>query len=306
MDSIPEILTQFDGCPRKEFYSRDYELFRWADTRFLHEALRRSIVSSRVDHGEQAGEEVMGLVRDIEIDTTSPLTVYDQAQHISRLADILSCALRRPGKAPWRVPEPVDVGKYIWRPDTFLAPSGNELRRIVLVSNWSDDRHYAECRSWLSLGEVCAYNLPMKIAVCVIGHKRDGKRHSHWTKGFLHPFNHKVRFRKKHNVIEGFKESWEPRWREDDRDISTEEWLQVMYSDGVLKDVYFPVELPVPEPDVRKRVLDLAVRNLDRMVATTEIPDFKLTGCDWPSPCPFRGPCHKGETPSGKYGLVKT
>lgn len=305
MDSTPEILIQYESCHRREFYSRDYETFRWPDTRFLQEALRRSLTSIRTDHGEMAGEEVMGFVRDIEIETKSPHTMYQEAMHLARLADILSCALRRPGTGPWRVPEPVDVGSYLWRSGALLAPSGDELRRIVMVSSWSDERHYSECRSWLSLGECAAFNLPMRMAVCVIGQKRDGKRHSHLTKGYLHPFSHKVRFRKKHNVAEGFKDSWLLRWREDDKDISTEEWLQAMATDGVMKDVCFSVEIPVPEPEVRKRVLDLAVQSLDKMVATTELPPEQLTGCFWPVRCPFVGPCMHGEEPSGKYGLVK-
>ena len=297
-----EVLELFERCARAEFWARDWEPFRWKDVRFIQEALRRSLTSQRVDHGEMAGEEIIGLTRDIEIDIKSP-NQYDSAIHLASLADILSCAIRRPEEGPWRVPEPVDVGKYRWRSGALLAPSKAELRRIVLASSWSDERHYRECRSWKSMGPVCAYGLPMKIAVCVLGSKRDGKRHSHWTKGFAHPLNRHIRFRKKHKVAEGFKDSWRQVWREDDDKFSTEQWLQSMLNDGVLEDVCFSVDLPVPDPPMRQKILDLAVRKLDRVEKTTELPDFQLTNCDWP-PCAFRGHCHKGEPPSGRFGLV--
>jgi len=304
MDPTAKVLEIFERCARAEFWNRDYEKASWEDTKLLQEAVRRALLSTRADFGEQAGEELMGLVRDIEIDTKYPQTMYDQAMSLACLADILSCALRKPTENPWRVPEPVEVGKYLWRSGALLAPSRQELRRIVLVSNWSDDRHYSECRSWLSFGEVCAYNLPMKIAVCVIGQKRDGYRHSHWTKAHAHPFNKNVRFRKKHKVAEGFKETWSEVWRVDDDKFSTMEWLQAMHTDGVLEDVCFSVDLPVPEPAIRERILDLAVRKLDLIERTKELPEEQLTGCFWPVRCPFIGACMKGEKPNRRHGIV--
>ena len=300
-----EVLESFERCARAEYWYRDYEKEKWEDTRFLQEAIRRALLSTREDFGEMAGEEIIGLTRDIQIDIKTP-NQWDTSIHLASLADILSCAVRKRGEAPWRVPEPVMVGNYRWRTGALLAPSGDKLRRIVLVSNWSDERHYHESRSWKSMGAICAYGLPMTMAVCVLGQKRDGKRHSHWSKAMAHPFNRHIRFRKKHQVASGFKETWRQIWREDDDKFSTDQWLQAMLNDGVLEDMCFPVDLPVPAPDMRRKVLDLAVRKLDMIEKTTELPDFQLTNCDWPLVCPFRGHCHKGEPPSRRYGVVLT
>jgi hypothetical protein len=74
---------------------------------------------------------------------------------------------------------------------TFLDPScflvGQKLRRIALVSHWTDERHYAEARSWRTLGEICVYGLPMEQVVVVLGQNRKGKRYGAWSKGFQHP-----------------------------------------------------------------------------------------------------------------------
>jgi hypothetical protein len=193
----------------------------------------------------------------------------------------------------------------MWTPSALLSPDGSHLRRVALVSNWSDDRHYSEARSWFSLGEVCAYGLPMQQVVIVLGQSRDGRRHSHWTKGLLHPANKKLRFRKKTNIAAGFKDTWHQVWREDRDEIATKDWISAMIEDDVLRDICFNVSIPVPEKAARQRILDLAARKLDRLSALKVLPDQNLSTCDWPRVCAFRNNCHSGNEPSGRYGFAR-
>jgi hypothetical protein len=88
----------------------------------------------------------------------------------------------------------------------------------------------------------------MQQIVLVLGVHRDGRRHSPWAKGLLHPANRKLRFRKRQgSSTEGFKDTWERAWREDHAEIDRMAWLQAMLEDCVLRDVCFNVDIPVPE-----------------------------------------------------------
>ena len=145
----------------------------------------------------------------------------------------------------------------------------------------------------------------MKIAVCMIGAHKDGRYHSPWTKGFLHPVSKKLRFRRKNGKGEGFKDSWISIFREDRDEIDTKTWLESMLSDGVLSDVCFPIDLPLPEPKARQEIVDLAARRLDQIYSTKDLPMRQLSTCDFPFPCSHRGHCHKNENPSGRYGFVR-
>jgi hypothetical protein len=145
----------------------------------------------------------------------------------------------------------------------------------------------------------------MQMAVCVIGQRRDGRNHGYWTRAFQHPVSKQIRFRRKHNPSEGFKSSWEQIWREDYDTISTVTWLESMLSDGVLSDVCFVIDLPVPEPKARQSIVDLAVRRLEQIWTTKELPEPNLSTCFWPTRCPFVSPCHSGQMPSGRFGFAQ-
>jgi hypothetical protein len=145
----------------------------------------------------------------------------------------------------------------------------------------------------------------MQQVVIVLGQNREGKRHSHWAKGLLHPENKKLRFRRRNNAEEGFKATWLPVWREDHDEITVHAWLQAMLEDGVLQDVCFNVDIPVPSKSAQEKIRDLVVRKLDTMAAITTLPDMQLVGCDWPRPCMFRTPCHGGADPNGRFGFVQ-
>ncbi|HEX5426650.1 MAG TPA: hypothetical protein VFW94_24270 [Candidatus Acidoferrales bacterium] len=298
-----ELLTNDERCGRLGLWSQSWEKRSYRAKQFLDAAIRVGLTTSKGDFGQIAGGEVVGLFRDHELEPRTH-NDYDTAIHLAALSDILTSALRPPQSAPWLIPAPIAIGNHVWTSGALLAPNRLALRRFVLVDRWSDDTHYHVCRSWGTLGEICAYSLPMELAVCVIGQFREGRYRSHWTQALRHPFSKKLRFRKKHQVEAGFKDTWKVTLREEHDEISTRDWLAAMMEDGVLPDLMFKIDVEVPEESERRRIVDLAIAKLDKIEATKELPLQNLSTCDLP-PCPFRSSCHKGDEPSGRYGLVR-
>lgn len=300
--SIPtaEILEGLERCNRIAFWRCDWEKNRLTPAQFLEAGVRAALQEpDRKDIGQLAGETLYELAVTKELETKQQ-DVHSQIVHLAALADIVSTALRGRSEAPWLVPDPVDG----WISNCLLSPDGSHLRRVIFVQNWSDERHYSVCRAWSSLGEVCHLAMPMQIAVIVAGQHKDGKYRSFWTRGLVHPANGKLRFRKKHQIDTPFKDSWQETWREDRDDITTQDWLQAMIGDGVLQDLCFKVDLPLPDKIQRQKIIDLEARKVDLINAMESLPDPNLSTCDWPTICPMRGPCHANQEPSRKWGFV--
>ena len=296
-----ESLSGFERCGRISYWGKDWKPRKLKPVEMLEIGVRAGLMElTRTDFGELAGEEVYGLGSEPGIDSKQ----YDQHSevvHLACIADIVTCALRKSGGDPWKLAPPLPG----WESGCYLSPNGGYLRRIVFTTSWSDDKHYAFCRSWESLAEACFHNLPMQMAVVHLGAHRDGKYHSYWTHGLRHPANKVLRFRKRNRVDEPFKESWVEVWRENYDDISTHDWLQGMLEDGVLQGCLQKFDIHVPQPEARERILDLARRKLEIIHSTTELPMQNYSTCDWPVPCAFRTPCHAQEEPSPAYGFIK-
>lgn len=305
MDSA-RLISSYEHCNREGFWNRDREKQQPDDKEMLYKAIHVGVTTTRADHGEAAGEECFGMGATCGLQTTTKHSVHDQVLHLSCLSDIISVAVRKASEPPWGIPPPIQLGKGpTWASGAYLAPSGTSLRRIALVSNWSDDLHFHECRAWHTLGEVCAFGLPMQLVVAVIGSNKSGKRHSYWSHALRHPANRTLKFRKRVNVETPFKSTWREAWREDWDDLSTTQWLEAMLGDDVLRDVFFKIDVPVPEAKARKRIVDLASRRLEEIASLQAVPDQQLSTCDWPRPCIYRNPCHSNQEPNGRFGFVK-
>lgn len=293
--NTPDLLTAYETCDRKGFWSRDYQQRCPDGTEILRRGITAGLTErDRDDFGTVAGEAVMNLAADLGMEIPSSRHLYESVIHHAALADTLTTAIRRPQDRPWEIPELVS-GIDGWKSAAFLNQSGTGLRRIVLASSWNDERHYSELRSWHSLGEVAAYRLPMTLVVLILGQHRDGRRSGPWTKGFLHPQNHKLRFRKKAKVeSETFSDRWEKVWREDRGEIDTHQWLQAMLDDDILRDVCFTIDLAVPPATETDKIRDMAKRKLDRLAAMVDIPEKNMSICDRPR-CPFKGCCWSAE-----------
>jgi len=305
--NTPELLTNYETCDRRGYWSRSWAPQKLDATRMVSEAVRQALMAPTGDWGELAGSAVMQLAQDRGLDTTST-RIYDSAVHHACLADLITTCIRKPGDPPWLTPEPVDG----WTPSCYLSPSGDFLRRVVIVSHWSDERHASECRSWYTLGEQAVYKLPVQMIVIVIGQQRDGKRPgSPWTSGFLHPSSRNLRFKKRNKGVKQpgnvFKDTWIKVYREDHGEISRKKWLDQMLIDDVMQDVCFKEDIPVPPHPHLQRARRTAAQKLERLYALNYIPDVNYSGCDWPVPCPFRNLCHTlpEKAPEEKYGFVR-
>lgn len=305
MKRIDELLTSIETCPRQAYWALDYEV-PWLNAKqYLEEGVIHGLTTGRKDFGVAAGEHVMGLGSRKEI-RTGASNQFDTIVHIANLADVITTAIRKPLEEPWKAADPVDMGNgYRWESGALLDASGAHLRRISFVSDWSDDRHYATCRSWANLGTVCAYERDLQLVVVILGSFREGRYRSPWTQGLRHPKNRGIRFRKRNQIEAGFKDSWKKVWREDSNDIPTHMWLEMMIADSVLHSLLIRVDIPCPERAAQQKILSLVKSKMDRLAAMEELPEPNLSTCDWPMPCVFRGPCHKGEEPSARSGFVK-
>lgn len=297
-----ELLESYERCNRYGIYAREWRKIKISPQKMLMEGIREGILSDSRDFGQTAGERCFELAVNPGLDSKQ-YDLHAETVHVCSLADVVTSAIRK--DEPWTPVGPIEVGNgSIWESDAYLEQSGDALRRVVCVSSWSDDRHFSLCRSWGSLGTVCLHNLPMKIAVVLVGAHRDGRYHSHWSRGFLHPVNRKLRFRKKSDGNSKFKDSWTQVWREDRDEITTHDWLQSMHTDGVLEDSLILVDLPVPDAAQRQKICDLAARRLDQIENTERLPEQHLSTCDWPVKCDFISPCWREDTPNGRYGFV--
>jgi hypothetical protein len=295
-----EALVGLERCPRIPFWAAQWKPRKMQPFEMIEAGVRAGLMElTRSDYGDLAGEEVYGFGSDPGIDSKQ----YDQHSevvHLACLADIITSAIRRPGGQPW-VPAP-DLAN--WTSGCYVSPDRSRLRRIVYVTSWNDDRHYAVCREWQTLGEVCHHKLPMQLLVVILGQHRDGKYHSFWSHALLHPANKKLRFRKRNKVSEPFKETWTEIWREDYDNITTRDWLEGMLEDRVLEDLLLKIDIEVPPQEQRHRLIDLAQKKLAIIRDIRELPMQNLSTCDWPKVCTFRRPCHLLQEPGPVFGFV--
>ena len=298
-----QLLSNFEQCSRRGFYARSYEPERLPAVEMVRDALRVSLTAQEQrDWGELAGSHVLQLAQDRGLDTHLH-ELYPSVMHHAALSDILVSSIRKPEDPAWLIP-PVQN----WTSACFLAPAGDYLRRIVLVSHWTEEREESETRNWYTLGELAHYNLPMQLIVFVIGQQRNGKRSSPWVKGFLHPQNKVLRFRRKDRAKSAtFNEAWNTVLREDHAEISREKWLESMLKDDVLREAVFKIDVPIPSPVVMERFRGMAQRKLEALYATKEKPEANLSSCDWPVPCPFRKCCWSNpeREPSRRLGFTE-
>lgn len=311
MISTASILTATELCRRRGVWTRQgYELEAMLPIEMLRYAVEIGLTTEEeTDYGELAEEETIyaGANRGM---TTNVASVYETVKHHACLANIITSYLRKPGEPSWDLPSPVSTDNLTWESEAFLDESGGHLRRIIFASYWSDDRNLAEYRSWRSIGEVCAYGIPMQEIVILLGRNQNGKRHSAWTKGLLHPQSKQLRFRKRTSKqTTSFNANWKEVWREHRDEIDREAWLKAMESDDMLRELVFSVEVKLPSEPIRQKILDMAKRKIEELESIKALPEAQLSTCDEPEPCPFQGCCWENpekRPEDGGYVLTQT
>lgn len=296
------LLSSFERCPREAHYSLSYESQKISATDMLYRAVRVGLTTERKDFGEAAGEEVMSLAEHRGLDSESH-DIYPIILSLSCVADLVTCVIRKPGEAAWGIPENKALGRFTWEPSLFQVDG--KLRRVVLVSTWSDSRRDSEIRSWFSAGEASVYEQPVQQAVVIVGQDKNGRRQGPFSKALQHPLHRKeIRFRKKagHQTrSQTFKETWREILRVDRSDITTQEWIDAMNKDNILRECAFSLEVPVPSN--AERIRQMAIAKLERLHSLKEVPEANLSSC---ARCQFRWACWGKEDvlPSEKRGYV--
>ena len=289
----PQILDTWDRCQRRFAFERDWETRAISGLGLCYRALEGAL--SEPIPEEAAKSIALKLASQMELRVSSPST-YDAIEHYGGLAGIIAVFIR--GKLGILMRSPVNQQDgYEWHPATFEDSSG--LRhRFALVDHWDDDRLSAEAHSWRTIGELAATGRPLTLHAIVIGVHRAGRRHSPWTRGYLHPLSKKLRFSKQTRNQGSHREfggQWTIMWRDNYPNCSTESWLLQMQEDDVIRDLVIsrPVKL-----DPSDRRLLAAKREIvqiqQQMEKATVNEPMRRSSCDETGrgPCPFAACCY--------------
>lgn len=285
-----DILTAYELCARRGFWSSRWEKHKLSSTEMVRKAVSAALLTTEhPDVGQCAGDELVTLASERGLDAEHT-NLYRSVMNHAAIADVIATAIRQGQNSNWILSR--DKNRS-WSSSAFMDSGGSTLRRFIPVSTWNPERQEHETRSWYGIGEVAMLNMPMQLVVANLGPMSGGRRHSPWAKALLHPQHSSLRFKKRsRGTIDGFKETWIPIFREEHDEIGREKWLEAMIADDVLQELLFVVRIPVPGDLEAGRIRDMAKRKLDVMRRTTELPDKQLSTCDGPlAPCPYRGCC---------------
>lgn len=286
-----EILTAFETCKRKAFWVRQWDKHRISATEMVRRGVTAAMtVPEAEDFGDYAGEEVVDLAVNRGLDALAKdVNIHASVMNHAAIADIVSGFIRKPKTKPWLTLAP---GKN-WASSALMDPDGGLLRRFIPVSNWNPERMQHELRSFFTLGEVCMMRRPMQMVVAVLGQLSFGRRHSAWSKAFLHPQHSEIRFKPRaRSRVDGFKETWLKVFREEHDEIPRDKWIAAMFEDDVVRDILFVVNVPLPGELEAQRIRDLIAFKLDSASRLDRLPEKQLSVCDGPlSPCQFRQCC---------------
>ena len=154
----------------------------------------------------------------------------------------------------------------------------------------------AEAHAWATIGELAGSGRPLTLHAIVIGAHRGGRRHSAWSKGYLHPVNNSLRFApRKGGKNAGFTGEWREVWREKHSRCSTQAWLQQMQEDGVLEQLVNsrPIKLDVSDRRLLAAKSELVqIRALMEKASPEAI--MRRSSCDETGrgPCPHQVVCY--------------
>lgn len=294
-----EVLLNHDRCPRLAHWGMRWQAANIDASEALALAVEAGVMSEEKDPGQCAGDTIMTIASERRLNV--PGSQYDCALHLASLADIITTVLRT-GTPAWAHPTSRAWQTLVWESSAFIE-AGIRLRRIALVDRWSDERKLHELHSWKTLGEQAIYELPMTITVVVIGHRRIGRYHSQWSKGWLHPRSKTLRIQKRSG--ESFKGGWVECWREQHDGISRDYWLDMMHKDHVMPEVLFPVTVDLPRDNLLVPIRALAEHKMQEIVAAPKTPPPTISACDWPRRCKFHDCCWHLKEPTAHSGFVQ-
>lgn len=280
-----ELLDTWDRCERRFAFSQKWRAKSISPLGLLYSALEAALVSS--DPEQAARDETVRMAKTHDL-ASGDQNAFMIVRHTGYLAEIIARALQMRFGVMKRVdPTPE------WESALFEGVDGSR-HRIELVSHWDDDRLRASAHSWRVIGELVALQSPLTLTAIVIGPSRGGKRHSAWSKGFMHPNNHNLRFARRIKGNE-FAGSWEQIWREHYAQVTTEQWLEGMNADGVLDDLILSREIRFDPSDHRMIAARAEMGEIaERMTSASESAPMRRSSCDETGrgACPFQQVCY--------------
>lgn len=274
-------LVDFERCPRLLRWGQDHLPLRIKPLHALYRGLEDGLL------GKSPKDSVMAIAANPGLDVEGVET-YSIAVHLAFLAEILSSYLLSMGAK--------------WTKSGQIFEVEGEYRRIVLIDRWSEERKFSEIRSWKTMAEVCQRDAPLLLNFLVIGTTSEHRRVSPWTRGWTHPKNQGLRFKK----IDGssLEKGWNQVWRERSG-LSTERWLQRLQLDHCFQDLVHTVQVNVPRR--RLEFLKDIERIEQEIAALPENPPMRRSSCyQIGSTCQFAEVCNGAynKTPS-ECGWVK-
>lgn len=293
--NAPELLTAFESCRRKAYWLKSWEPHRMTAIHMTQKAVLEALAHPLADPGEDlgqfAGDTVMGFAADRGLIIPDPSHIHRSAVNHAAIADIVTSTIRKPSDPAWRTESQMDEDGL--RDSCFMDSTGTFLRHFIPVTAWGEERQTHEVRSWHCLGQVCQWKMPMQLVVAVLGPVRLGRRSNPWSRGLLHPMRSHLRFKlRNRGMVDGFKETWTPVVREEHAEIDRSKWMQAMLDDGVLRELLFSIEIPVPSAQDMRAIRELRKRQTDKLLSFIRLPGKQLSTCDGPLvPCPFRSCC---------------
>lgn len=288
----PTVLSSDDWCRRQAHLLERWETPALGPKEILIESIAHGLTTD-----ESASDYAMELAASKSIDTAET-DLLGLAEHIAALAEILAWVIRGES-APWERPDPVEVGNGIpWHSSAYLGLAGAKLRQFIVTDRLDAFAELSIRHSWAVLGECAVYGTGMDVIVVTVGNLRQGRWSCPFTRGYTHPVNSGLRFKKRDGSE--FTNSWGKVWREQSS-VGLEEWYDAMCDDGVVADALHVLE--VDHPENAEQIVNLAVSKLER-IGSQDTPEMQLSRCfDRIRPCPFRMCCPRCIDPSEEAGF---
>jgi hypothetical protein len=288
------LFDTFDRCPRRLAFERDYEPRNISPLGLLYAAVEAAL------EGGSYSDAILDITQrlDVSAGDLSPISVV---RHVESMAEVISMALNAKLGHMRRL-APVSLGDHQWQSNLFEDRSGF-LHRLILASHMDDDSLRSYAHSWGTIGELAALERPIILTIVIVGAQRGGRRHSAWSKGFLHPIQKVLRFQQRKKA-DGFTQGWKECWREQ-TEIKAATWLDRMRLDEVLPDLIVSRRLLYRADDERMKQARRDMLALIPLMesATVEEP-MRRSSCDelGKGACPFQAVCYS-PTPAGPEDL---
>lgn len=267
-------LDSWDRCERRFAFEATHEPLTISPLGLLYAAIEGSL--THPDHLQGAGNAILEKTSRLEV-TSGELSPISTVRHVQATAEVIALALReRLGRA--QKVSRGNIGAHEWESNLF--DFRGTLHRIVLTSHIDDDSLRSFAHSWQTIGEMAALERPINLTIVTVGHSRNGRRHSHWSKAFQHPIQKSaLRFAPRKKGDE-FTSNWKQVWREQ-TNISAETWLERMKSDDVLPDLIQsrPIQYNAQDQRMLQARRDM-ITIAERMEEASSDAPMRRSSCD--------------------------